>query len=156
MNTSNTEYLGIALDSIPPTGSKHRQMIDLYMTSEVVQEDTLCDKFGRNFRGIFQALRGDKYGHWRFVDIQDENGVIEARRIDPRHLSKDSVQDSIARAERRKELKSDSLKEAIAGADRVRPSFDDFILASDLLNELHIANGLEVKQTESPIRKQPD
>lgn len=156
MTISNTEYLGVALESIPPIGSKHRQMIDLYMSGEIVQEDTLCDKFGRNFRGVFQALRGDKYGHWRFVDIQDENGIIEARQIDLRHLSTDPIQDSLARAERRKELKADSFKEAVAGANRVKPSYDEFMEASDLFNELHINNGLEIKPPEKHIRNQPD
>tara|TARA_R100000544_G_scaffold31136_1_gene17381 strand:+ start:1862 stop:2332 length:471 start_codon:yes stop_codon:yes gene_type:complete len=148
MTISNTEYLGVNLSSVPPMGSKHRQMLDLYMSGEVVQEDILCDKFGRNFRGIFQALRGDKYCHWRFVDIQDENGIIEARKIDSRHLSQDPILDSLARAERRKELKADSFKEAVAGANRVKPSYDEYMEASDFLNELHINNGLEMKQPE--------
>jgi hypothetical protein len=152
MTISNTEYLGVALDSIPPLGSKHRQMLNLYMSGEIVQEDTLCDKFGRNFRGIFQALRGDKYCHWRFVDIQDENGIIEARQIDSRHLSQDLILDSLARAERRKELKADSFKEAVAGANRVKPSYDEYIEASELLNDLHMINESEVKRPHN----QPD
>ncbi|MFT5815115.1 MAG: hypothetical protein ACI9VT_002886 [Psychroserpens sp.] len=146
MTISNTEYLGVALDSIPPIGSKHRQMLDFYMNGEKVQEDTLCDKFGRNFRGIFQALRGDKYCNWRFVDIHDENGIIEARQIDLRHLSQDSTLDSLARAERRKELKSDSFKEALASANRVKPSYDEYIEATELLNDLLMINELEVKR----------
>ena len=139
-------HLGVNLNSIPPIGSKHRQMLNLYMSGEIVPEDTLCDKFGRNFRGIFQALRGDKYCNWRFVDIQDENGVIEARQIDLRHLSKDPIQDSLARAERRKELKADSFKEAVAGANRVKPSYDEFIEATELLSKLQVAGGLESKK----------
>jgi hypothetical protein len=152
MTISNTEYLAVALESIPPINSKHRQMLDLYMSGKIVQEDTLSDKFGRNFRGIFQALRGDKYCHWRFVDIHDENGIIEARQIDSRHLSQHTIIDSLARAERRKELKAHSFNEAIAGANRVKPSYDEYMEASELLNELHMVNELEVKR---PLN-QPD
>ncbi len=156
MTISNTEYQGVNLESIPPLGSKHRQMLDLYMSGEIILEDKLCDKFGRNFRGVFQALRGDKYRNWRFVDIQDENGIIEARQIDLRHLSKDPVQDSLARAERRKELKADSFKEAVAGANRVKPSYEEYVEAGDFLSELRIANNLEIRQPESDMRNQPD
>ena len=156
MTVSNTEYLCVNLNSIPPMGSKHRQMLDLYMSGEVVQEDILCDKFGRNFRGVFQALRGDKYYHWRFIDIQHENGIIEARQIDSRHLSQDPILDSLARAERRKELKADSFKEAVAGANRVKPSYDEYMEASDFLNELHITNTVEIKPPESNKSNQTD
>jgi len=156
MIISNTEYFGVSLESIPPLGSKHRQMLDLYMSGKIVQEDILCDKFGRNFRGLFQALRGDKFSHWRFVDIQDENGIIEARQIDLRHLSKNIIQDSLARAERKKELKADSFKDAIAGANRVKPSYDEYMEAADLFNELHMANELKIKQHEKHIPNQLD
>jgi hypothetical protein len=156
MIISNTEYLGVNLSSIPPMGSKHRQMLNLYMSGEVVQEDILCDEFGRNFRGIFQALRGDKYCHWRFVDIQDENGIIEARQIDSRHLSQDPILDSLARAERRKELKADSFKEAVAGANRVKPSYAEYMEATDFFNELHVNNGLVMKQPEEHAQNRPD
>jgi len=35
MIISNTEYFGVSLESIPPLGSKHRQMLDLYMSGKI-------------------------------------------------------------------------------------------------------------------------
>lgn len=143
MTISNTEYFGIDADAIPPTGSKHRLMLDPYMNGKTILEDELCNKFGRNYRGIFQALRGDKYEHWRFIDIFDENGIIVARQIDERHLSKSYEQDRLARAERKKELKEDSFREAVAGANRVKPSYEELTEATSNLNELQTTNTLQ-------------
>ena len=135
-----TAHMKVKLQSvpahtIPPIGSKHRIMLELYLDGKEVRESDLTPKLGRNFRGIFQALTGDRFGHWHFIDVI-ENGIIEARYLDKRHLSGDYNQDKTARAERKIILKSKSHKVALLGASRVPKSQADLCKAYDELNEL--------------------
>ena len=121
--------------AIPEIGSKPRLMLDLFITGEVISEQALCDQFGRNYRSILQRLRGDFHHHWNFISVK-ENNVIEARYLDPRHLLSNRKQDALARAERRKELKTESHQEAMLGASRVAIAYEDLIEASQTLAEL--------------------
>ncbi|MCG9632270.1 hypothetical protein [Vibrio sp. Isolate30] len=132
---SNSELIGVPTEAIPPLGKPERQMLDLYLEGDAVSEDELCERFGRNYRSIQQRLRGDRYLHWRFIDCV-EDGVIESRYIDPRHLSQDRTMDALARAERKAELKSDSHKEAMNGANRVKSAFEELEEAKAKLFEL--------------------
>lgn len=129
------QYQGIPTEAIPAIGTNARKMIDLYQAGDEIQEQSLCDIFGRNYRSILQRLRGDAFLHWRFIPIE-KNGVIEARRLDSRHLSGDRYQDALARAERKKELKTESHQEAMLGASRVVPAYEDLIEATQKLAEL--------------------
>ncbi|PMO60355.1 hypothetical protein BCT06_12730 [Vibrio breoganii] len=140
---SNKELIGVPTEAIPPLGAPARQMLDMYLSGDAISEDELCEEFGRNYRTIFQALRGDRYLHWRFLDLV-EDGVIEARYIDPRHLSQDRNLDALARAERKAELKSDSHREAMSGANRVKSAFEELEEARAKLSEL-----LELKKALS-------
>lgn len=132
---SDFQYQGIPAEAIPAMGTLARAMLDLYMTGEDITEQILCDEFGRNYRSLQQRLKGDRFLHWNLIPIL-EDGEINRRYIDPRHLSGDRCQDSIARAERKKELKSDSHKEAMTGASRVSSAFEDYMEASQYLDQL--------------------
>lgn len=131
----NFKYQGIPSEAIPAMGTDARSMLDLYMSGNEISEQLLCDKFGRNYRSLQQRLKGDRFLHWNLIPIL-EDGEIDRRYVDPRHLSRDRYQDSIARAERRKELKADSHKDAMTGASRVGSAFEDYIKASQDLDEL--------------------
>ncbi len=131
----NYYYKEIPQNAIPEIGTVERAMLDLYMSGEHVPEQTLCDEFGRNYRSVQQKLRGDRYCHWLFIEVK-EKGVIEARYLDPRHLSQDREQDALARAERRQELRRESLLDAINGASRVQTAFDELEVANQELFEL--------------------
>ena len=124
METTNRLLLGIPDSAIPSNGSRPRQMLELYLTGEQIAEQFLCDEFGRNYRSVLQRLRGDDFNFWRFIEIR-ENNVIEARYLDPRHLSGSYDLDQLARAERRKELRADSHTEAMLGASRVQKAFEE-------------------------------
>jgi len=129
------QYQGIPAEAIPASGTPARKMLDLYMANTEVKEQQLCDEFGRNYRSLMQRLQGDRFLHWNLIPIL-EDGEIDRRCLDQRHLSGDRYQDSVARAERKKELKADSHKEAMLGASRVSSAFDDFIEATQCLAEL--------------------
>lgn len=128
-------YQGVPIEAIPAIGTNARKMLDLYQTGEEVQEQSLCDIFGRNYRSILQRLRGDDFLHWRFISIEVK-GVIEARMLDSRHVSGDRYQDALARAERKKELKSESHQEAMLGASRVVSAYEALVDATQKLVEL--------------------
>lgn len=132
---SNFKYQGVPIEALPATDSKARAMLDLYQKGVDVPEQTLCDLFGRNYRSILQRLRGDAFLNWRFISIE-QSGVIEARKLDSRHLSGDRYQDALARAERKKELKSESHQEAMLGASRVALAYEDLVDAVQKLSEL--------------------
>ncbi|EKF9848561.1 hypothetical protein O1D25_001487 [Vibrio cholerae] len=131
----NPLYSEIPQKAIPKIGSPCRRMLDLFMTGEAIPEQLLCDEFGRNYRSHLQRLRGDRFQYWRFVEVR-ENGVIEGRYLDPRHLSGDRYLDALARAERRKELKKESLTEAIHGAGRTPTAYAELEAAKDELEAL--------------------
>ena len=129
------KYQGIPTEAIPASGTPARRMLDLYMSGNEIKEQLLCDEFGRNYRSLQQRLKGDRFLHWNLISIL-EDGEIDRRYMDPRHLLGDRYLDSIARAERKKELKADSHKEAMTGASRVGSAFEDFIEASQYLDDL--------------------
>ncbi|ENM3880659.1 hypothetical protein AB5A14_000846 [Vibrio cholerae] len=131
----NPLYSDIPQKAIPKIGSPCRRMLDLFITGEAIPEQRLCDEFGRNYRSHLQRLRGDRFQYWRFVEVRDK-GVIESRYLDPRHLSGDRYLDSLARAERRKELKKESLTEAIHGAGRTPTAYAELEAANDELKAL--------------------
>lgn len=139
MNKDNRLLLGIPETSIPPSGTNARKMLDLYLTGEKVSEQLICDSFGRNYRSTLQRLRGDDFNFWRFIDVR-ENNVIESRYLDPRHLSHSYELDSLARAQRRKELRIDSHNEAMLGASRVQKAFEELQEATQELNHLQKEN----------------
>lgn len=134
---NDKSLLGIPTEAIPPAGKPVRQMLDLFLMGDEVPEQHLCDQFGRNYRSLLQRLRGDAYLNWRFIDVID-NGTIEARYLDPRHLSQDRRLDALARAERKKELKAESHKEAMEGASRIQVAFEEFTEASEKLCEMQV------------------
>ena len=129
------QYQGVPMEAIPASGTPARRMLDLYMTNSEVKEQRLCDEFGRNYRSLIQRLQGDRFLHWNLIPIL-EDGKIDRRYLDQRHVSGDRYLDSVARAERKKELKSDSHKDAMFGASRVCSAFEDLIDASNYLSEL--------------------
>jgi hypothetical protein len=131
----NHLYSEIPQNAIPEVGTIDRAMLDMFMTGEAIPEQTLYDEFGRNCRSYLQKLRGDRYSHWRFIEIK-ENGVIEARYLDPRHLSGDRYLDSLARAERRKELRKESHIEAMNGASRIQQAYKELEEATEELEAL--------------------
>ena len=132
---------GVPENAIPPAGTKHRIMLDLYLTGEEVKEDTLVRLLGRNCRGTFQALTGDRFGYWHFIDVL-EDGKIDARYLDKRHLSGDYEQDALARAERKVIFKTKSHKQAKGGAIRERKALAE-------LEKSHIElNALEVEELD--------
>ncbi|MFA0349673.1 hypothetical protein AB4486_22495 [Vibrio sp. 10N.222.55.C6] len=145
---SNLSLIGINEEAIPKFGTPHRQLLEMYLTGECVEEDEIVKVFGRNVRTLIQALRGDRFNHWRFISIYDSDGVISARHLDPRHLSQDRQQDALARAERRKELKSSSHRQAMKGAARVERAFDELQAASNELTDLTLGN-------KKPVSKSP-
>lgn len=131
----NPLYSEIPQAAIPAVGTIDRAMLDMFMAGETVPEQALCEEFGRNYRSYLQKLRGDRFHHWRFIDVK-EHGVIEARYLDPRHLSGDRYLDALARAERRKELKKESHTEAMSGASRVQQAYKDLEAANEELEAL--------------------
>lgn len=133
--SENKALIGVPVEAIPPVGTPARRMLDMYLGNDAVAEDELCEVFGRNYRSTLQMLRGDRYLNWRFLDVV-EDGVIESRYIDPRHLSQDRNLDALARAERRAELKAESFKEAVHGANRVKPAYEELEEARAKLFEL--------------------
>ncbi|EHZ2536568.1 TPA: hypothetical protein NKQ48_000879 [Vibrio parahaemolyticus] len=128
-------YQEIPQNAIPRVGTQCRKMLDLFMGGDSIPEQQLCDEFGRNYRSYLQQLRGRQFQYWRFIDVR-ENGVIEYRYLDPRHLSKVRYLDALARAERRKELKKESHTEAMSGASRVRQAYKELEAANDELEAL--------------------
>lgn len=124
MDNNNRLLDGVPEEAIPSAGSRARLMLDLFLTGEQIPEQLLCDLFGRNYRSTLQRLRGDDFNFWRFIEVK-ENNVIEARYLDPRHLSGSYDLDQLARAERRKELRADSHTEAMLGASRVQKAFEE-------------------------------
>ncbi|HCH0356862.1 MULTISPECIES: hypothetical protein [Vibrio] len=138
-------YQEIPQNAIPKAGTQCRKMLDLFMGGDSIPEQQLCDEFGRNYRSYLQQLRGRSFQYWRFIDVR-ENGVIEYRYLDPRHLSKVRYLDALARAERRKELKKESHTEAMSGASRVKEAY----------KELEAANeGLEALKRNAPSQQKP-
>lgn len=131
----NPLYQEIPQNAIPEIGTLDRAMLDIFITGNTVPEQMLCDEFGRNYRSYLQKLRGDRYGHWRFLEVK-ESGVIESRYLDQRHLSGDRYLDSLARAERRKELRKESHTEAMNGASRIQQAYKDLEEATEELEAL--------------------
>lgn len=122
-------------NAIPKAGTQCRKMLDLFMSGDSIPEQQLCDEFGRNYRSYLQQLRGKPFQYWRFIDVR-ENGLIEYRYLDPRHLSKVRYLDALARAERRKELKKESHTEAMSGASRVQQAYKELEAANEELEAL--------------------
>lgn len=139
MDNNNRLLVGVPEEAIPPAGSRARLMLDLFLTGEKIPEQLLCDQFGRNYRSLLQRLRGHDFYFWRFIEVR-ENNVIEARHLDPRHLSGSYHLDQLARAERRRELKADSHTEAMFGASRVQKAFEELQAATQELNNLQKEN----------------
>ncbi|MFA0523896.1 hypothetical protein AB4517_09875 [Vibrio sp. 10N.222.52.C3] len=137
---SNLSLIGIDEEAIPKYGTPARQLLDMYLTGAVVEEDEIVEVFGRNVRTLIQALRGDRYKNWRLINICDNDGVISARHLDPRHLSQDREQDALARAQRRKELKEVSHRQAMKGAARVERAFNELEDANNELTDLALGN----------------
>ncbi|MGR5238026.1 hypothetical protein [Vibrio alfacsensis] len=128
-------YREIPQGAIPNIGTPCRKMLDLFITGERIQEQKLCDEFGRNYRSYLQRLRGKHFQYWRFVDVR-ENGIIEYRYLDSRHLSGDRYLDALARAERKKELSKESLTDAMNGASRAQLARQELETAKDELEAL--------------------
>lgn len=103
--------------SIPSIGTKARKYLDLLFEG-VVKESEAMLLFNGNQRSPIQELGGDRFGNWSIETIENDYGIITARKLDDRHLSGDPNLDAEARKQRRKTLKETSHKQAKQGRIR--------------------------------------
>lgn len=111
-------YLYAPSESIPPLGTKERELLELLFSGGEVERKLLLE-IDENFRGILQQLENSNYGYWLIHRIKKGG----SRRythflLDSRHFE-GVEQDRTARAERRKELKKTSLQQAKNEAKRL-------------------------------------
>lgn len=120
--------------TIPMAGTVHRQILDLMADIEPAERHDLVD-IDDNFRRIIQELEGERYGFWA-IDRIHEGGSKKAThyQVNARHFHSNES-DSLARAERRVELRRDSLDQAMSESGRVQRAFEDFEKAKQLLEE---------------------
>lgn len=127
---------------IPKTNTKAYRLLVLLAKGEPVPEVSILIELGANFRSQLQTLRNDTYGYWNIIPEFDGKGIIINRRLDPRHLSADSMLDARARAERRLELANESLKQSLNEQARTNKAFAELIEAEAHFYGLGIENAL--------------
>ncbi|HCE1297790.1 TPA: hypothetical protein NGR01_000153 [Vibrio parahaemolyticus] len=104
-------YLYAPSESIPPLGTKERELLDL-LFSDGEAERKLLLEIDENFRVLLQRLGNGHYGYWLIHRFKKGGSRRHTHFIlDNRHFQ-GREQDRIARAERRKELKITSLQQA--------------------------------------------
>ncbi len=105
----------------PRKNSRPRLLLTLLLDGQEVPDAELYRKLGRNFRSAIQRLAGDRYS-WRIINVLDDEGVISARKLDPRHLTGCPIDDARARLERLNELKAKSHQQAMRERQRTARS----------------------------------
>jgi len=111
-------------EAIPPLGTNARQYLDLLALGEVKENDAMV-LFNGNQRSPIQDLGGDRYCNWFIRPIENEQGVIIARKLNERHFSGDKQLDADARKERKRTLKECSHKQAKQGRIREKKAFQE-------------------------------
>ena len=113
--------LAAPADAYPRNNSRARLLLTLLLDGREVPEAELCRKLGHTYRSAIQRLAGDRYC-WRIINVLDDEGLISARKLDPRHLTGCPTDDGRARLERLNELKAVSHQQAMRERQRAAKS----------------------------------
>ena len=122
-------------DAIPDLGTEQRQILDLLWSNEKVERQTLV-AIDENFRTHLQGLGNEDFGYWNIIRLKERG----SRRFT--HITLDSrhregrEQDQIARAARRKELKTRSCQLAKGEAVRLEKAIKEQAEALDYWHSL--------------------
>ncbi|VFB08635.1 Uncharacterised protein [Aeromonas salmonicida] len=124
--------LAAPTDSYLRKNSRARFLLTLLLDGREVPEAELCRKLGHTYRSAIQRLAGDRYC-WQIINVLDDEGLISARKLDPRHLTGCPTDDGRARLERLNELKAVSHQQAIRERQRAAESALELQHAKELL-----------------------
>ncbi|RHW76803.1 hypothetical protein [Colwellia sp. RSH04] len=134
-------------EAIPPLGTNARKYLDLLALGEVKESEAML-LFNGNQRSPIQDLGADRYCNWLIKPIENEQGVIVARKLDERHFSGDKQLDADARTERKRILKDRSHKQAKQGRIREPKAFKELTEAQrEFFLSLGVAANDEQKNT---------
>ncbi|AUV15561.1 MULTISPECIES: hypothetical protein [Aeromonas] len=127
----------------PRKNTRTRLLLTLLLDGREVPEAELCRKLGHTYRSAIQRLEGERYC-WRIINVLDDEGLIIARKLDPRHLTECHIDDARARLERLNELKDKSHRQAMRERQRAARSALELQHAKERLEQFEKENAPEV------------
>ncbi|MGL4712714.1 MAG: hypothetical protein ACRCWP_09195 [Shewanella sp.] len=143
-NAANDAFLNLLqtapANSIPRSDTRAYKLLALLASGEPVPEARILADLGWHYRSPLQRLMKGACEFWNIIPVYDDKGVIEARRLDCRHLSGDPMLDARARAERRLELARMSFAQSIHEKARTGKASAELAEADEHLKSLNSGN----------------
>ncbi|MCE0557408.1 hypothetical protein [Motilimonas sp. E26] len=135
--------------AIPKPKAQAYKYLSALINNDEVSELDLLIMFKGSQRAPLQKLEGDRHEYWNIIPIK-KNGVIVARKLDPRHKSGCPNLDAEARQERKVELREVSRKQAESESKRLPKAIVQYEQAVEEASQLPLS-----KQAESETKLLP-
>ncbi|MFM5469166.1 hypothetical protein [Aeromonas sp. R1-2] len=110
--------LAAPASAYPKKNTRARLLLTMLLDGQEVPEKELCRRLGHTYRSAIQLLEGARY-QWRIINVINDEGIITARKLDPRHLTGCPTDDGRARLERLNELREKSHQRALSENQRL-------------------------------------
>jgi len=117
-------YFGICPnEALPKAGTKAFLLLSILSDGKTHSRESLSrwPQLGETARSPLQKLRSDSFLNWNILSLKVKNESY--LQLDNRHLSGDSIQDNLARKERKRNYKGKSHQIALQGNRRLKKAY---------------------------------